>query len=209
MIGWRTVVLACQIPRPSMHTSMTTRLQSKYKCGTCDLKRSPQTPRTRNERRPLNPVAACIYTSVYFVCVLPPIKPYQQRADLNRGVPTVGCMRLAMNPREPCTTNESPCYPRSLARSQAFDRDGNGALEVSDLADLLTVLKGISGKPSSAGSGTMGTPTGAAATGLGLEAAMDAMDEDSSGQVLSFLFLSFRPRPVRLQKAARKHATLL
>lgn len=67
-------------------------------------------------------------------------------------------------------------------RSQAFDRDGNGALDVSDLADLLGVLKGIAGWPPSAGSG-MGTSTGAAATGLGLEAAMDAMYEDHSGQV--------------------------
>lgn len=65
---------------------------------------------------------------------------------------------------------------------QAFDRDGNGALDVSDLADLLGVLKGIAGKPSTAGS-SMGTSPGAPATGLGLEAAMDAMDEDHSGQV--------------------------
>lgn len=70
------------------------------------------------------------------------------------------------------------------SQSKAFDRDGNGALEVSDLAGLLGVVRGIAGKPSSAGSGKS-KPAGAATKGLGLEAAMRVMDQDHSGQVRS------------------------
>lgn len=76
-----------------------------------------------------------------------------------------------------------------LTETQAFDRDGKGALDVSDLAGLLRVVQGIPGRrPSSVDAGTasvrtgLGT-TGASAAGLGVEAAMDAMDEDHSGQV--------------------------
>lgn len=56
---------------------------------------------------------------------------------------------------------------------------------MSDLADLLGVLKGVAGKPASAGTDTgMGTRAeGASTTGLGLEAAMRAMDKDHSGEV--------------------------
>lgn len=80
--------------------------------------------------------------------------------------------------------NVKPLFFLCLLKSQskAFDRNGNGALEVSDLAGLLGVVRGIAGKPSSAGSGK-GKPAGAATTGLGLEPAMRAMDQDHSGQV--------------------------
>lgn len=69
--------------------------------------------------------------------------------------------------------------------TQAFDRDGDGTLEVSDLEDLLGVLKRVAGKPASAGTdtGTGARAGGAAMAGLGLEAAMRAMDKDHSGQV--------------------------
>ncbi|CAM9720303.1 unnamed protein product, partial [Ectocarpus sp. 12 AP-2014] len=63
---------------------------------------------------------------------------------------------------------------------QAFDRDGNGKLDVSDLADLLGVLRRIAGRPPS---GRAAAGSGATAAGYGLEAAMIAMDEDHSGQV--------------------------
>lgn len=51
---------------------------------------------------------------------------------------------------------------------------------MSDLADLLGVLRRIAGRPPSA---RTATGSGATAAGYGLEAAMIAMDEDHSGQV--------------------------
>jgi len=66
---------------------------------------------------------------------------------------------------------------------QAFDRDGNGYLDVSDLAGLLGMVKRVPGKPTST---ETGTGAGALVTGLGLEAAMNAMDKDHSGQVSAF-----------------------
>ncbi|CAM9863783.1 unnamed protein product, partial [Ectocarpus sp. 13 AM-2016] len=63
---------------------------------------------------------------------------------------------------------------------QAFDRDGNGVLDVSDLADLLGVLRRIARRSPSA---RTAAGSGAAAAEYGLEAAMVAMDEDHSGQV--------------------------
>lgn len=51
---------------------------------------------------------------------------------------------------------------------------------MSDLAGLLGMLKRVAGRPTSTGSGP---GAGASVTGLGLEAAMNAMDKDHSGQV--------------------------
>lgn len=56
-------------------------------------------------------------------------------------------------------------YPR-----QAFDRDGKGTLEVSDLEDLLGVLKAV-------GDRNVGS------TGGGIETVMEDIDKDQSGQV--------------------------
>lgn len=51
---------------------------------------------------------------------------------------------------------------------QAFDKDGNGTLDISDLAELLSVLKGVGKNVVTSG---------------GVEAAMNEMDLDHSGQV--------------------------
>lgn len=69
----------------------------------------------------------------------------------------------------PCTSEIiAGTVCRFLFCRQAFDRNGNGALDVADLEDLLKMLKGINGAS---------TPVG------GVKAAMKAMDEDHSGQV--------------------------
>lgn len=60
--------------------------------------------------------------------------------------------------------------------AQAFDRNGNGTLDVSDLTDLLKNLQGFGSSP---------------VTTEGVEAAMRQMDENCSGQVILFCY----PRP--------------
>ncbi|CAM9681060.1 unnamed protein product, partial [Ectocarpus fasciculatus] len=96
-------------------------------------------------------------------------------SDLKRGEGKSGSLEEEAVP----TAEEARATVARLA-FQAFDRDGNGALDVSDLADLLGVLRRTAGRPSSART-TAGSD--AAAAGSGLEAAMIAMDEDHSGQV--------------------------
>lgn len=64
-----------------------------------------------------------------------------------------------------CSFNPKPVPFRS--DRQAFDHDGNGTLDVSDLDDLLRMLRGVY----------------AGLTSGGVEGAMEAMDKDHSGQV--------------------------
>ncbi|CAM9575821.1 unnamed protein product, partial [Scytosiphon promiscuus] len=103
---------------------------------------------------------------------------------------------LKKDDRSSSSTSESGLSTRatqaSIARLafQAFDRDGNGALDVSDLAGLLRVVQGIPGQRLSGASDAGGASVrknlgdaGTSADGLGIEAAMYAMDEDHSGQI--------------------------
>ncbi|CAM9441381.1 unnamed protein product, partial [Ectocarpus sp. 4 AP-2014] len=100
-------------------------------------------------------------------------------AALSSDLKGVGGKSCASEEEAVLTAEEARATVGRLA-FQAFDRDGNGVLDVSDLADLLGVLRRIAGRPPSA---RTAAGSGAAAAGYGLEAAVIAMDEDHSGQV--------------------------